>query len=97
MAEIDKIKDQITKVDKLTASLGALTSKFTALVESGKSFDIVQKAIGKRLEDASTKFSKLVNESDRFINNTRKNKDITKEQEKALTELEKKIKSLGST
>lgn len=97
MAEIDKIENQITKVDKLTASLGALTSKFTALIEEGKGFDQIQKAIGKRLEKARTDFTKLVNESDKFVEVTRKNKDITEEQAASLTELEKKIKSLGST
>jgi archaellum component FlaC len=97
MAEIDKIENQITKVDKLTASLGALTSKFTALIEEGKGFDQIQKAIGKRLEKARTDFTKLVNESDKFIEATRKNKDLTEEQANSLTDLEKKIKSLGST
>ena len=97
MAEIDKIENQITKVDKLTASLGALTSKFTALVEDGKSFNEIQKSIGKRLEKARTDFTKLVNESDKFVEATRKNKNITEEQAESLTDLEKKIKSLGST
>jgi hypothetical protein len=97
MAEIDKIENQITKVDKLTASLGALTSKFTALVEDGKGFNEIQKSIGKRLEKARTDFTKLVNESDKFVEATRKNKNITEEQAESLTDLEKKIKSLGST
>lgn len=97
MAAQDNLETQITKVNKLTASIGALTAKFTALLESGKSWTEIQKEIGKDVDKSRQDFIKLVTASDKLVKSLSASARANSETAESIEDLQKKVKTLDST
>lgn len=97
MASVDNLQKQVEVVNKLTASIGALTAKFTALVEEGKDFSEIQKSLGKELDKARADYIKVTKAADSMASATLRLKNADSEQIDSAVELQKKLKTLESS
>jgi len=95
--EPDKLDKQIGAVDKLTASIGALTAKFTALVEEGKDWKTIQGEIGSSVNKAREDFIKLVEASEKVAKQFAADGKAAEGTSERIQDLQKKVKSLDST
>jgi DNA repair exonuclease SbcCD ATPase subunit len=95
--EPDNLDKQISAVDKLTASIGALTAKFTALVEEGNDWKTIQKEIGSSANKARQDFIDLVKSAEKVAKEFAKDGEAAEGTSERIADLQKKVKSLDST
>jgi hypothetical protein len=97
MASQDKLDKEITSVNKLTASIGALTAKFTSLIEEGKDWKAIQGEIGSAVTKSREDFIKLVKSAELVAKQFAADGKAAEGTSERIQDLQRKVKSLDST
>jgi myosin heavy subunit len=97
MASQDKLDKEITSVNKLTASIGALTAKFTSLIEEGKDWKAIQGEIGSAVAKSREDFIKLVKSAELVAKQFAADGKAAEGTSERIADLQRKVKSLDST
>ena len=97
MASQDKLDKEITSVNKLTASIGALTAKFTSLIEEGKDWKAIQGEIGSSVAKSRADFIKLVKSAELVAKQFAADGKAAEGTSERIQDLQRKVKSLDST
>ena len=97
MASQDKLDKEIVSVNKLTASIGALTAKFTSLIEEGKDWKAIQGEIGSTVAKSREDFIKLVKSAELVAKQFAADGKAAEGTSERIQDLQKKVKSLDST
>ena len=97
MASQDKLDKEIVSVNKLTASIGALTAKFTSLIEEGKDWKAIQGEIGSSVAKSREDFIKLVKSAELVAKQFAADGKAAEGTSERIQDLQKKVKSLDST
>jgi len=97
MASQDRLDKEITSVNKLTASIGALTAKFTSLIEEGKDWKAIQGEIGSAVAKSREDFIKLVKSAELVAKQFAADGKAAKGTSERIEDLQRKVKSLDST
>ena len=97
MSPKDKLDKEIVSVNKLTASIGALTAKFTSLTEEGKDWKAIQGEIGSAVAKSREDFIKLVKSAELVAKQFAADGKAAEGTSERIQDLQKKVKSLDST
>lgn len=91
-----KLGIQVTAINKLTLSIGQLTTVVRALEDEGFDLGGIIQKLGPRLGTTTEKFVELTKAADEFIEKQKDNKDLTSKQKESLEKFQKQVKSLGA-
>jgi hypothetical protein len=97
MASQDKLDKEIKSVNNLTASIGALTAKFTSLIEEGKDWKAIQGEIGSAVAKSREDFIKLVKSAELVAKQFAADGKAAEGTSERIEDLQRKVKSLDST